>query len=586
MSASTRAGAARARRWAGELGRRFPVVVDVARTVRRPRRELEVALDLRRTRRAGAFLRRMPAPTGERPVLVSLYREDVYDAKVGTLLGMALRRFAGHPVLVVVPSRRMTRARRLAAALGADDVVALDEVPLTDAEACKVDELAARFDGRSPTFDEVREWRFADQPLGTHLLSTVIRLTFEGDPDLDDPRTAAVARGLASELGERYLRWARVLDERDPALVLVEESHYSVNGPLVDLATARGIDVIRTVPIWREDALISKRLTAATRRTEPKSIEAATLAELDRTPWTQAMDAELDADFARRYGGDWELARQFQPGTADYGAEELVAALGIDPARPSAVVFCHVLWDASLFFGVDLFRNYGDWLARTVEAAIANPALNWVVKAHPANVFRARHGDVSGESRELVLLRDRFGDLPPHVRVLRPETPVSTLSLYRFADYGITVRGTPGLEMACFGKPVLTAGTGHYSGLGFTVDSTSPGEYLERLATITRLAPVDPAVTGRARRYAHALFLGRPWVTRSFHTTLDFRPSGWHPLDRNVALDTDGPGAFDEAGDLRRWAAWVTGGGVDGAELEGGGVDDLSWDLSPATGAT
>jgi hypothetical protein len=51
--------------------------------------------------------------------------------------------------------------------------------------------------------------------------------------------------------------------------------------------------------------------------------------------------------------------------------------------------------------------------------------------------------------------------------VLLPDTKISTLSLYRFADYGVTVRGTPGLEIACFGKPAFTAGTGTYAGLGF-----------------------------------------------------------------------------------------------------------------------
>jgi len=51
--------------------------------------------------------------------------------------------------------------------------------------------------------------------------------------------------------------------------------------------------------------------------------------------------------------------------------------------------------------------------------------------------------------------------------VLLPDTKISTLSLYRFADDGVTVRGTPGLEIACFGKPAFTAGTGTYAGLGF-----------------------------------------------------------------------------------------------------------------------
>ena len=42
-------------------------------------------------------------------------------------------------------------------------------------------------------------------------------------------------------------------------------------------------------------------------------------------------------------------------------------------------------------------------------------------------------------------------------------------------------------------------------------------------------------MTARARRYAHALFIRRPWVPRSFAMQFEFAERGWHPLDRNVA---------------------------------------------------
>ena len=39
-------------------------------------------------------------------------------------------------------------------------------------------------------------------------------------------------------------------------------------GPLVDVAVARDIDVVQTITIWRDDALMSKRLTRANRRVD------------------------------------------------------------------------------------------------------------------------------------------------------------------------------------------------------------------------------------------------------------------------------------------------------------------------------
>jgi hypothetical protein len=251
------------------------------------------------------------------------------------------------------------------------------------------------------------------------------------------------------------------------------------------------------------------------------------------------------------------LGAQFQPDTEVRTGEQIMAELGLDPTRPTAVIFAHVLWDASLFYGVDLFDGYADWLVRSVAAAVANRRVNWVVKAHPANVFRSAHGHVGGESSEVTLLREHFPELPGHVHVLLPDTTISTRSLYEHADYGITVRGTPGLEMACFGKPVFTAGTGAYSGLGFTFDSASVSEYLGRLAAIETYAPLPVETTELARRYAHTVFLRRPWAPRSFRQVFEFPERGWHPLDRNVVLAARSIDEVHRAGDLDEWAAWA-----------------------------
>ena len=67
-------------------------------------------------------------------------------------------------------------------------------------------------------------------------------------------------------------------------------------------------------------------------------------------------------------------------------------------------------------------------------------------------------------------------------------TDISTLSLYEIADYCLTVRGTTGIEGACFGCNVLTAGTGRYDGKGFTIDSKSPSEYLKKIENIHQIS--------------------------------------------------------------------------------------------------
>jgi hypothetical protein len=556
---SASAGASRnpLRRTAATTAARLPWLVDVYRFARNPRWQLDLRQDLQETRDNAAFLRSLPPVAADAPpVLVGLYRDNVYETKLGLVLASALRLEGMQPV-VAMPTNRAQRIRRYAKAFGVDRVVAYDSLELTRAERDEVEAVRDSLLAGAIDFDAIKAWTFRGYAVGNHVLSSLIRVTFDGSPDLAFGRNVDLLRAITEEVLTNVVRYERLFDDVAPQLVLVEEANYSVNGPLVDVAVARDVDVIQTIGLWREDALMSKRLLRETRRVDAKSVSADTLALVEREPWTKADDAALDRDFDDRYGGRWALGAQFQPDTEAVSDEQIVAETGVDPAKPTAVIFAHVLWDASLFFGVDLFENYSDWLVQSIRAAIANPNLNWVVKAHPSNVFRTKHGDVGGESSEVTLVREHFPALPPHVRLLLPHTKISTLSLYRFADFGVTVRGTPGMEIACLGKPAITAGTGSYSGLGFTYDSESADDYLDRLAKLHTYGRLPDDMRTKARQYASALFLRRPWLTRSFELVFDFADEGWHPIDRNVRFSA---GSIDELrgrGDLAQWARWA-----------------------------
>ena len=47
----------------------------------------------------------------------------------------------------------------------------------------------------------------------------------------------------------------------------------------------------------------------------------------------------------------------------------------------------------------------------------------------------------------------------------------------KFADIGITIRGTSGLEMAVLNKTVITCGKNRYENKGFTIDPKNKNEY-------------------------------------------------------------------------------------------------------------
>jgi hypothetical protein len=275
-------------------------------------------------------------------------------------------------------------------------------------------------------------------------------------------------------------------------------------------------------------------------------------------PWTRDRDRELDDDFDKRYGNVWALSKRTQSWTTDQPREDVMAALGLDPLKKTAVVYSHILWDANMFYGEDLFADQEEWFVETVRAAAANANVNWIVKLHPANVWKLKREGVEVARDEETTIHEKLGDVPGHVAIVRPESEISTRSIFRLTDYGITIRGSVGFELPCFGVPVLTAGTGFYSGRGFTVDSATPDEYLERLRTIETIPPLSAEQTELARRHAWSLFRLRPTRFTSFLATIRPLDEMGHPLDHDLEIRLRTAADTRAADDLRRIGEWLT----------------------------
>jgi hypothetical protein len=164
-----------------------------------------------------------------------------------------------------------------------------------------------------------------------------------------------------------------------------------------------------------------------------------------------------------------------------------------------------------------------------------------------------------GEPAEAVVLRERIGPLPSHVFVIRADSEISTYSLFGIMDYCLTVRGTVGIEASCFGIPVLTAGTGRYDRKGFTIDSDSPGDYLEKIARITKIPRLSSVQRELAERYAYGLFVLRPLRLES--VTLEYFKDfeGLYKTQIfKTRINIKEAGGWRDAADLRAFTRWVS----------------------------
>lgn len=522
---------------------------------RRTVREATVLRDLLAFRRGAApVLRRArPRRTGAGVALIVSLSDWVFQLKLEGLLAKALELEGFRPVFLTWRSARW--APRYFGAYGFDELVfAEDLVPAE--RAAEADRAAAEFLAGDVTVQGLKALRFRGAHVGQQTLSSLSRGFERGRISLGDEDVREALALLLPDAMRSVLAAEELLDRLEPELVLFNEKGYAGFGSVYDVALARGANVVQFVAsgIHWPNALLLKRYTEETRRVHPTSLAPESW-ELVRTmPWTDEHERALAEEFEVRYGGAVKHPDAgLQEGKRIKPPEEIVAELDLDPEKKTAVIFSHVLWDANLFYGDDLFDDQETWLVESVRAACENSGVNWVVKLHPANMYKSQ----TGELNDKVAIREAIGDLPPHVHLLEPETDINTFSLFRLADYGVTIRGTVGMELPCFGVPVLVAGTGRYSGLGFTEEFAGADAYLEAIRRIQEIPPLGEERTGLARRHAYGLFCMRPLRFSSYRATFMEASRLRHPLSHNLELTFREPRDLEQAEDLRAFASWA-----------------------------
>lgn len=402
--------------------------------------------------------------------------------------------------------------------------------------------------------DDLLAFEYFGTRTGRCIASTALRNLRVGSLDLQSAEVRrAVHPYFAS--GLTYARAARELMQTVlPTVAMFVDRGYTPQGELFDACLSEGVDVFTWNAAHRGNLLIFKRYTSETRDEHPASLSEESWARVRAMPWTDAhrrhLQEELFGSYAR---GDWysEVGTQFKTRLLD--AQEIKSRLRLDPGKKTAVIFPHILWDGTFFWGTDLFRSYEEWFLATVRAAIANKGVNWIIKVHPANVVKDARDGITGEPAEVAAIRNHIGALPDHIRVIPADSDISTFSLFSVMDYCLTVRGTIGIEAACMGIPVLTAGTGRYDHKGFTIDFESRAEYLAKLGSLQEIPPLHPSQRELAERFAYAILVMRTLPLTSF--TLEYRKDATASIQTQI--HAAGPDDWLAAPDLQAFVDWV-----------------------------
>jgi hypothetical protein len=417
--------------------------------------------------------------------------------------------FGVHQCRVYAITSRQKPIQNLYLRLFNFDLIYLDDLKIDNVAIPA--EVAAEIDGLK-TFREFKEYEYKGIPMGKMALSTFSRQRATGIMDLSNPEAEATVRFWLKQLYRSLVASQDLYVQKNISMLFFTEVFMEEYGALYYAALKNKLNIVRFAGTVRDDAVVVQHLTDESDRTHFSSISRKSWQQILDYSDTPIMDEELEQNFADRYGDRWALSKRNQSNTKIISVSETRRILEIPEYKKVAVIYSHILYDTLFFNGEDLFENYADWLIQTVKAACTNTNVLWFIKVHPSNLWRGEleyyHG---GKYEEVRLIEQYIGKLPEHVRFAYPDTPISPYTWMQVADFGVTVRGTSGIELGALGKTVITAGSGRYEDIGFTMNSETIEEYLDVLSKLPDVPQPNAKQKWLARRFAYATFCMKPF---------------------------------------------------------------------------
>lgn len=290
----------------------------------------------------------------------------------------------------------------------------------------------------------------------------------------------------------------RLIDDQRPDVVVFHHGIYVPQGVVGHVCRTKDVRVVNWGPAYRKGTVLFSHGNSYHHTMGEETPD-----QWDGMEWCSLKEGQIiDYLSSRRTGSnDWI---SFQP-NIETDFEKYVLKLGLDRTRPIIGLLTNVIWDAQLHFQKSAFSSMLEWLHFTIDYFTARPDLQLVIRIHPAEI----HGTVPSKQRVVDEINKQYGKLPDHIKVIGPEVKVSTYSMMALCNTALVYGTKTALELACKGLPVVVSGDAWCRGKGFTIDASSPEEYLQVLQSLPLRERLTKQQVNAALKYAFHFFFRR-----------------------------------------------------------------------------
>ncbi|OQY97259.1 MAG: hypothetical protein B6D41_03895 [Chloroflexi bacterium UTCFX4] len=383
---------------------------------------------------------------------------------------------------------------------GYANLEALDlPIHLFSALITRADRVQAEQLAKSLPLAEIPRYHYQGMSLGEHALANALRFYVKGDL-ADEPLGEMILRRYLEAAYLTGVSVKRFLQVQPFERAAIYDGIYVPNGIVSEALLANNIPLVRWVPGYRTHTFIAAH--RAPPHTELMHEPISLWENLELTP---ALQEQLMSYLNHRWSAQYNWFGPSIQKESQNDVRQISEQLGIDFRRPTIGLLTNLTWDAQVFYPSNAFLSVVDWVLQTLDYFDKRPDLQLVIRVHPMEV-RGTLPTRQPILRELYKARPR---LPKNVFVIPPESAINTYVTMRQCNAALIYGTRTGIEVACMGIPVITAGEAWVRNKGITNDAHSAAEYFSMLDQLPLPSRMSDAQILRARKYAYHYYFRR-----------------------------------------------------------------------------
>jgi hypothetical protein len=298
------------------------------------------------------------------------------------------------------------------------------------------------------------------------------------------------------------------LNNHEVKYALFNDRGYCGEGELYDLCIERNIKCIQFIATYKNNNFLLKKLTKKNKNDHPSAISKKVWNSFTNKNVSNIQLNYLKNEIENSYRNNtWFSSAGTMVGKNIISKKDILTEIGIkNDDKKIAVIFPHILWDGTFFYGDDLYESYEAWFKKTLKIAEKNKNINWIIKAHPSNVVKNKQENIAENNiePELKFILEMFGEMPTNFFYIEAYSKINTFYLLDILDFCFTVRGTVALEAAIKNKISIVTGTGKYDDKQFVYYVNNKLKYKNLILNLPNFSMYHRNQIDNALKFAYA----------------------------------------------------------------------------------